>query len=210
MHRSSRFNVLLVAVAVLAGACSAADAPLQPKLSPSGFKPSMARVRATDSSMALTDISYSDTATLLKRTTPLATDLTVTALIGSTGGSLQIDAAGVKVDIPPHALSAPTQITMTARKGDNVAYEFGPHGTVFAAPVKVTQDLSVTAAYNDAARQAGMHAAYFDTSLDSAFTDATKQHAHIKENQLSYKESATQIRFYVGHFSGYLVSMGAF
>jgi hypothetical protein len=213
MHPSLRpLSLLLVASAAIATAaiasCSSPDLGLRPKLSAVGGKPMMQKVQATDSVMNLTNTSYSDTAAVLKRTTALPADISVTALIGSAGGTLEIPSAGIRVEIPGKALSAPTQLTMTALKGDNVAYEFGPHGTLFNKPLKVTQDLTSTVAAA-VAKQVGIHGAYFPTSLDSAWVDAGKGHARIKENQLSYKVSDTQLKFYVDHFSGYMVALGA-
>ena len=208
MHRIPRSLLVLLAVAATAVACSTADLPVTPRMHPEGVTPLADKIKATDSLMAVTDIAYSDTAIVLKRTTPLATALADTATIGSSGGTLQIPGAGLRVDIPSGALRTPLTITVTALAGANVTYEFQPHGTLFAKPVKVTQDLRATAANGNEAYLRSVHGSYYDSSLDSAFTDAQHLNAKVKEHQLAYRDgNGSQLRFYIGHFSGYMVGM---
>jgi len=208
MHRIPRSLLVLLAVAATAAACSTTDSPVTPRLHPEAVAPLADKVKATDSLMMPTDIAYTDTAIVLKRTTALATNLTATATIGTSGGSLRLDDAGLRVDIPSGALAAPLTITVTALAGDNVTYEFEPHGTLFAKPVKVTQDLHGTSADGNATYLRTVHGSYFDTSLDSAFTDPLHLTAKVKEHQLAYRDNnSSQLRFYVGHFSGYMVAM---
>ena len=80
----------------------------------------------------------------LQRTTPLAAPITVSKAIGSEGGTLSIPAAGVTVVVPRGALAQTTTITMTARAGSLVAYDFAPHGITFAKPLVFTQSLKGT------------------------------------------------------------------
>ena len=146
----------------------------------------------------------------LQRSTPLAAPITVSKSIGADGGTIAIPQAGVTVTIPRGALAKATTITMTARAGANVAYEFQPHGLTFKVPVKVQQTIAGTWAAEYPKLLKGMHGSYYDqTSLDSAFIDPNKYFAHVNEHQIGYLESnASQIKFYIGHFSGYLVSCG--
>ncbi|HET7186510.1 MAG TPA: hypothetical protein VFI52_00085 [Gemmatimonadaceae bacterium] len=80
----------------------------------------------------------------LLRTTPLAAPITVSRTIGYWGGTLSIPQAGVTVVVPVGALTKDTQITMTARAGSLVAYDFDPHGITFAKPLAFTQSLRGT------------------------------------------------------------------
>ena len=80
----------------------------------------------------------------VQRNVPLATPITITQTIGSAGGTLSILSAGVTVTVPSGALSTPTVITMTARAGSLVAYDFAPHGITFAKPLVFTQKLAGT------------------------------------------------------------------
>ena len=48
-----------------------------------------------------------------------------------------------------------------------------------------------------------------EARFDSAFIDPTKYFALVKEHEIGYFEAnASQIKFYLNHFSGYLVSCG--
>jgi hypothetical protein len=207
LHNRSLFVLGVVAVGLAACVDSATNPAT--KLSPSARGPEMIRIKATDSLMRVTDVTFSDTALVLKRLTPLDSDISVSALIGPEGGSIKINEAGGKIDIPAGALSAPTTITMTALAGANVAYEFQPHGITFAQPVKLQQDLRTTWASVYPQLLGLAHGAYYDNSLDSDYVDPGKLFVRVKEHQLGYVESnATQLKFYLGHFSGYLVACG--
>jgi hypothetical protein len=78
------------------------------------------------------------------RTTPLASSITVSTTIGRSGGVLSIPAAGVSVVVPYGALNTDTQITMTARAGYLLAYDFAPHGVTFNVPLVFNQSLNNT------------------------------------------------------------------
>jgi len=78
------------------------------------------------------------------RIQPLANPITVTKTIGSSGGVLSIPAAGVTVVVPSGALDRDTEITMTARAGYLLAYDFEPHGVAFNVPLVFSQSLNNT------------------------------------------------------------------
>ena len=205
------FRSLLALLLVGGGALACADSPTTTTvLSPQAMSPHFARIKATDSMMVVTEVTFSDTSLVLKRLSPLATDVSVTAVIGPDGGSIVLHSTGGKIDIPPGALAQDTEITMTAVAGDNVAYEFTPHGLVFNAPVKLQQTIKGTWAEKYPALLKDMHGSYYDqATLDSAFVDRGKFFARVAESQIGYFESnASQLKFYIGHFSGYLVSCG--
>jgi hypothetical protein len=204
------FRSLLAMSLVAAGALACSDSPTTARFSPQAANPTMARIKATDSLMFVTETSFSDTALVLKRFKPLEADISVSAVIGKAGGSINLNLAGGKIDIPAGALDTDTQITMTALAGTNVAYEFQPHGLTFKVPVKVQQTIAGTWAAEYPRLLKGMHGSYYDNaSLDSAFIDAGKYFALVREHQIGYLESnASQIKFYIGHFSGYMVSCG--
>jgi len=204
-HRS----LLAVGVAVALVACVDTTTNPPTRFSPTAHVPEFTRIKATDSLMQVTDITYSDTGLVLKRLTPLDSDISVSAVIGPNGGSIRINEAGGKIDIPAGALSEPTTITMTALAGANVAYEFQPHGINFTQPVKVQQDLRSTWASVYPQLLGIAHGAYYDRTLDSTFVDPGKLMMQVKEHEIGYLETnATQLKFYVGHFSGYVVLCG--
>jgi hypothetical protein len=207
MTPTIRLFVAGLFVAAVAGGC--ADSGRPTLMSPYSASPTFARIKATDSSMTLTDISYSDTALVLKRLTPLPSDISQSMVIGPAGGSINIQAAGGKIDFPPGALAAPTLITMTAFAGPDVAYDFQPHGLTFAQPVKIQQTVAGTWAAAYPTLLDGMHGSYYGTSLDNAWVDKGKYFAHVDENELGYVDAnRSQIKFYIGHFSGYMLSCG--
>jgi len=78
------------------------------------------------------------------RIKPLANPITVKKTIGSSGGVLSIPAAGVTVVVPRGALDRDTEITMTARAGQLLAYDFEPHGVTFKVPLVFNQNLNGT------------------------------------------------------------------
>lgn len=207
LHHRSLLALGVVAVGLAACMDTATSPPT--KFSPAARLPEFARIRATDSLMRVTDVVFSDTALVLKRLTPLDSDISVSAVIGPDGGSIRINEAGGKIDIPAGALSEPTLITMTALAGPNVAYEFQPHGITFAQPVKIQQDLRTTWASVYPQLLGTAHGGYFDRSLDSTWVDPGKLFTVVKEHELGYPESnGTQLKFFVGHFSGYIVVCG--
>lgn len=138
----------------------------------------------------------------LQRTTPLASAITVSKTIGTAGGTLSIPTAGVTVTIPSGALSANTVITMTARAGTLVAYDFAPHGITFAKPLVFQQKLSGTSAnlLNATLLQLGY---YSDPSLLTALTGLVSELIGGNVNLLSWTFSAN-----IKHFSGYMVGCG--
>jgi hypothetical protein len=138
----------------------------------------------------------------LQRSTPLPAPITVQQTIGVEGGTLSIPAAGVTVTVPSGALSVPTVITMTARAGSLVAYDFEPHGTTFARPLVFTQRLNGT--------KVGVLQApllrlgyYSDPSLLGQTTALVSDLVGGLVNVLTWTFTAP-----IKHFSGYVVLCG--
>jgi hypothetical protein len=138
----------------------------------------------------------------LQRTTPLAVPITVTKTIGLYGGVLAIPQAGVSVIIPYGALTQPTTITMTARAGSLVAYDFAPHGITFAKPLVFTQRLSGTNATLLSAPFLRL-AYYTDPSLLGSLTGTVSELIGGITSLLTWTFTAP-----IKHFSGYMVSCG--
>lgn len=159
-------------------------------------------------------IPPADTVYPLKRLNALTRDYSVSMVIGPEGGAIKIFEAGGKIEIPKGALAEPTLITMTALAGWNVAYEFEPHGLVFlptATGVKITQDLKPTYGSKDDRWIENAEGGYF-ASRDTSFLGNYKLFAYASELRPTElegtKRNARTIRFWVDHFSGYLVSSG--
>jgi hypothetical protein len=136
----------------------------------------------------------------VQRRTPLATPITVVKTIGSAGGTLSIPAAGVTVVVPSGALSSSTVITMTARSGSLVAYDFAPHGITFAKPLVFTQDLSVTNV--GLLQRAFLKLAYYSDPSLLGRTVATVTEL------LSGLLSGNTFTAKINHFSGYILTCG--
>jgi hypothetical protein len=92
----------------------------------------------------VTGVLHLTTTDAVQRTTPLAAPITVTKEIGYFGGTLSIPEAGVTVIVPRGALMRTTTITMTARAGSLLAYDFSPTGTTFYKPLVFNQSLKGT------------------------------------------------------------------
>jgi hypothetical protein len=137
----------------------------------------------------------------LQRTSPLLAPITVTKTIGSAGGTLSIPQAGVTVTVPSGALASNTVITMTARAGYLVAYDFAPHGITFAKPLVFQQKLTGTTANLLSAPllQLGY---YTDPSLLTATGGLVSELLGGTVNLLSWTFTGN-----IKHFSGYMVGM---
>ena len=138
----------------------------------------------------------------VQRKTPLASSITVTKTIGSAGGTLSIPQAGVTVTIPSGALASNTVITMTARAGSLIAYDFAPHGITFAKPLVFTQSLAGT---NASILTAPLLALgyYSDPSLLSSVGGLVSELLSGNVNLLSWTFTSK-----IPHFSGYMVAVG--
>lgn len=138
----------------------------------------------------------------LQRTTPLAAPITVSKSIGTDGGTLSIPEAGVTVFVPRGALTQPTTLTMTARAGSLVAYDFAPHGITFAKPLVFTQSLKGTNASLLTAPflQLGY---YPDANLLTKTGGLVSELLGGTLNTLTWSFTAP-----IPHFSGYIVTSG--
>ena len=97
-------------------------------------------------------------------------------------------------------------ITVTALKGNGVGYTFEPHGTVFNAPVVITQTYKGTEAEKNADVQARLLGAY-SPNLDALTnTLGTTLVTELRPTQVDV--GIKELRFTVDHFSGYVVASG--
>lgn len=209
MRRRNSSSLVMLVIAAILVACSASDVPVGPRIAPSAPRPLLSKIKATDSMMVITDVTYSDTASTIAWLAPVRADTSVSAVIGPDGGELRIDALGASITVPKYALSANTTITMTVLHGPVVAYDFQPHGIVFARPVSIRQSLAGTAAEADPSILGVLHGAYFDRGFDSSFVDVAHTRMKVRERELGYLDPfRKRINFFVGHFSGYIVAMG--
>jgi hypothetical protein len=185
----SRFGARLLSILLLAGCARDGVTPLEPRaaLPP---KPSSAL-------LGLLPVRG------VTRSTPLAKDITVSAVIGNQGGTITIPEAGLTLVVPRNAVGSNVKFTATALAGRVVAYDFQPHGTKFAVPIQFTQDLR-------------------KTSLVGMLTGPVLDGAYFADrNQISQQTGVAlaseilpaavdllrfRVSFGIKHFSGYLVS----
>jgi hypothetical protein len=138
------------------------------------------------------------------RSTALAKDISVSAVIGKNGGTLSIPDAGLTLVVPPGAVKSNTTFTATALAGRLVAYEFEPHGTTFAVPLQFSQDLTKTNLLGSLTGSLLMKGAYF-SSKDNLNT--TLGIGLVNELVPATTDLLSRrVRFPINHFSGYLVS----
>ena len=191
----SRFGARLLSVLLLAGCARDAATPLEPDAGTSTV--SAEQFEQSAALLGLVPVRG------VTRTSPLAQNISVSAVIGSDGGTISIPDAGLTLVVPVGAVTSSTKFTATALAGRLVAYEFEPHGTKFAVPLQFTQDL----------RKVALVGLVTAPVLDGAyFTDASRLNQALGFAATSEILPATvdllrlQVGFPINHFSGYLVS----
>ena len=194
MIRSLRRFSLLAGVALFA-ACSTDSASL-----PSA--PNASLSKAPVKGLLGTTTTALTLATGAQRTTALPSSLTVTQAIGVDGGTLSIPQAGVTITVPAGALAVTTVISMTARAGTVIAYDFAPHGTTFAKPLVFTQALAGT---NVAPVLAPLLTLgyYADPSYLTTLGASVSEFISGSSNLVNASFTSS-----ISHFSGYMVACG--
>jgi hypothetical protein len=194
MFSIRRIGALALALALASCSSDQATAPLQPKAPAASLATSL--IGRVASTLQLT------TATVVRRTSPLPQPITVTKIIGVDGGTLSIPEAGVTVTVPHGALSTNTTITMTARAGSAIAYDFAPHGITFNEPLTFKQSLSGTNA--GLLNLPSLQLAYYtDPSLIGDVTAVVSELINGVLGIADWSFSAP-----IKHFSGYIVTCG--
>jgi hypothetical protein len=184
----SRFGARLLSIVLLAGCARDGASPVEPTAVPP--KPNAAL-------LGLLPVRG------VTRAVPLAKDISVSAVIGPKGGTISIPEAGLTLVVPANAVQTNTAFKATAIAGKLVAYEFEPHGTTFAVPLRFTQDL----------RKTSLLGVLTAPLMDGAyFTDRSKLNnpsglAIVSElRPVVVNLLKSQASFPIDHFSGYLIS----
>lgn len=134
----------------------------------------------------------------------------VSAVIGSEGGTLSLPGSDFAMDIPSGALAAPTTITVIAKAGPHVAYEMLPHGLRFLKPVTAVQGLRNTQAYGPHTGNS-VRAAYLPEgreiigATDSAAPSELEAGATYYYGTEPFAETQVWI---INHFSRYILISG--
>jgi hypothetical protein len=203
--RSKRFSKIaagLGAAVVLgfAAACSS-DSVSSPKAAaPLG----MTAKQITLSALATLSGNILTPTVALERNTALTVSVSHSATIGSNGGTIVLENLGLKVTVPQGAIVGnPITITVTAAPGKVVAYEFEPHGTVFAKALAFEQDLTNTSWAN--VKSTGALSGGYFQALDQL---NLQNGLSLLNEVLPAAVNNGKVKFNVYHFSGYMVSTG--
>lgn len=208
--RSKQIATSIVAVltAILA-ACSNAASPSLTAPDHSvdpGVEQAVANARALSST-----IPGSFVAQGLLRDRSLPEAITVTKVISSEGGTVDIPAADFQLQIPRGAVDAPLSISVTALRGTVIAYDFQPHDATFAAPLKFVQRLNHTslrgaARPSDAESDVGL-ANFSDPSMIDPVTGIGVASDSVP-SQIRPRLNGNLLSFMIWRFSGYMASTG--
>ena len=139
--------------------------------------------------------------------TPVTTAQSASAQIGVLGGQISLPSLGLTVIVPAFAVTSTTTITVTAVPGNQVAYEFEPHGLRFNAPVIVRQTLAGTSASQQNGLIPGvLYGGYF---VDVSALNQLNGTALVDEIlRVSIDRVLGSATFSILHFSGYLLGTG--
>ena len=144
---------------------------------------------------------------VLERTRALGQLESTTITIGPEGGEITLPGAGFRMRIPAGALAEPTAISVAAHRGKAVAYEFGPHGIEFLAPVVIEQQLAGTNAERNPRVIRSLGAGYYPGG-DASIDDATGTATIIERMGTHMSSDLSTVIFEITHFSGYLIATG--
>ena len=151
------------------------------------------------------------TGTVLRRASSSRKPETVTGVVWpSTGATIKLPAAGLTLRFQAGAVAQPLTVTLTAHPGDQVSYDFQPHGVRFLKPVLVQQDLKGTKAENDLRMMSDLKAGYLANGTADIDAQGRATMTEVYATQL-YSEGGPkvrQLRFTLTHFSGYILASG--
>ena len=208
--RSFSTFALTAGLAVLAFGCGSNDSPVAPAAptAPAPTAPAIAPDSASRSLLGglLGAPQPGTTVNVLQRTKPLAAPITTSARIGILGGVLAIPQAGLTVVVPPLAVLAPTNFSVTALPGTAVAYEFAPHGIHFTTPLVVTQSLANTQAAGGLLDLSSLSLGYFQSEDDitnGGLLASVTELLSVNVDLLHLTAIST-----IWHFSGYIYASG--
>jgi hypothetical protein len=150
-------------------------------------------------------VSPSVVAAGLRRSSPLPQTVAGVLTVGPSGGTFAFRGTGLTIHVPRGAVTRALTISVTAYAGDMVAYDFQPHGTVFARPLVLRQAVGTTT-YAGLADRSGVEAGYF---ADARQLDVANGRATVDEFlPVSVDAAGSALTFSVEHFSGYMLSSG--
>lgn len=131
----------------------------------------------------------------------------VSAVIGSNGGTLSLPGSDLSVSFPSGALASPTRITIVAEGGPYVAYTMLPHGLRFLKPVTAVQGLQNTAVYGTDAGNS-IRSAYLPDGSETIDADDLAQPSELQAATTYFYGDdpvAETQAWVINHFSRYIL-----
>jgi len=200
MKRFGRAILPLGITALLAMGCQQAGEPTAPFAART--------IDVPDSPLRSSGSGKEDTLRLLKRTISIKSKLSISKVIGPEGGEIILSGTGAKVIFPAGAVQKAKKITMTARAGNEIVYDFEPH-MVFPVPVTIVQELEATNALGNNKILGSLQGGYFDGEFERNLVDDVRRLVKCKEVLPGLlAPDGRKFSFKVTHFSGYLASSG--
>jgi hypothetical protein len=197
------FRRASIAAALLVATAACADVATGPGAVPASASPSspLAAAAAQPGSTTPTLLGVSG----LARSAPLAQNVVYRFTITPSAGTFAMPGTGLRIVVPAGAITTSSlAVRVSARGGSMVAYDFLPHGTVFARPLQLQQDVASTALPGLA--NPTVEAGYFANSTQ---LDPANNRARVDEVLPVRLDAArTTLTFNVAHFSGYMLSSG--
>ena len=149
-------------------------------------------------------------------TNPLSQDISVAEFVSKRGGTVRA-APGIDLVIPENAVSKRTEISVLSRAGEDVAFEFGPHGLQFNSPVTVRINVDALVNGAEIRETAGVSApswsgmvAYSKVPVGSItaiyYTHQNGEVVEVIEEFPVYLEYGMYLTFETDHFSGYALA----
>lgn len=138
---------------------------------------------------------------VLRRSEALDEEESVSKTVTSEGAVIELEDAGLRLYIPPDAVSEPTLITIVAPKGDLVGYHFSPHGLHFDRPAVLVQELEDTEADDFPEVLQELVGAYFEGDLLSEIDPLELLNVQVFED-----DDEDVAAFPIHHFSGYVIA----
>jgi hypothetical protein len=134
----------------------------------------------------------------LRWNTPLKHDVSASAVIGKTGGTIRLGEMNVVFSVPEGALHQRTLITVTALAGRHVVFTMTPHGTQFRIPATLTMSLAGTNAYHQTSWRTLLEAGYIESPIQIGEDDGVDTYEDIAP---IVDAEVTTISFPMSHFS---------
>ena len=180
---------------------------------PEAFEP--APDAAMEASTPATLLRTTNGETALRWTEGLEKDVQKSEGLNEEGGDISID-PGIELLVPKGALSEKTEITVLSRRGNDVAFEFGPHGLEFDRPVTVRialeklenryQIMEMAEKAESAGHADGMSVVKLGSIKAVYYALQNGEMVEVLQEFTVYVVGGKYLQFQTDHFSGYALA----